>query len=159
APAQRVATLLNDFYANRYSPNEPAAAHQVRFWADASTNTVYVQAAPTDLNEIREMIARIDSTVSIAVNDLRIVHLNFALAGDVAALLQAAITEVAVTGPTGPTGAPTGPTGAPTGPTGAPTGPTGAPTGPTGAPTGPTGAPTGPTAPGAPGAAGAGKTG
>jgi type II secretion system protein D len=157
ASAQRVVAVLEPFFRNRYAPTETDATHQVRIWAEPSTNTVYVQAAPSDLEEIREMIARIDSTVSIAVNDLRIVRLNFALATDVATLLSQAINEVAVTpgpapaGPTGaPTGAPTGPTGAPTG---APTGPTGAPTG---APPGPAGTPTGP---GGPTTMGGGKTG
>src|SRR5262249_41265950 len=52
ASAGRVAQLLQQFYAQRY-PNETAAQHQIRITEDDSTNTVFVQAAPADMAEIR----------------------------------------------------------------------------------------------------------
>jgi general secretion pathway protein D len=107
ASASRVATLLINWYNQRY-PNEPATQNQIRITYDDSTNTVFVQAAPADLEEIRQLIDRIDNTVSNAVNDLRIVPLRYALASDMATLMVQSISQgiVAPTTPA-PTIAPT----------------------------------------------------
>jgi type II secretion system protein D len=105
ASASRVATLVQNFYAQRY-PGETAAQHQIRVTYDDSTNTVFVQAAPGDLAEIRSLIDRIDTTVSSAVNELRIYHLRNALADELAALLQQAITQGVVTPTTPPAAVP-----------------------------------------------------
>src|SRR5205807_6939690 len=75
ASAARVDTFLNNWYLQRY-PNETATQHQIRITHDDSTNTVYVQAAPADLTEIRELIERLDTYVSPAVNDIRVVILR-----------------------------------------------------------------------------------
>jgi general secretion pathway protein D len=133
--AQRVADLIRGFYESRY-PGLSSANNQVRVTSEPSTNTVFVQAAPAEMEEIRNLIAAVDNTVSKAVNDLRIVPLRYAAAGDLQALLLAAISEGAVAGPTTgatPTPTPTGgiPTPSPTptpGPTPTPT-PTPSPTG------------------------------
>jgi type II secretion system protein D len=92
ASAQQVATLVQNFYAQRYA-NETDAMHQIRITFDVPTNTVFVQAAPADMEEIRGLIERIDSTVSSAVNDLRIYHLHNALADELSNVLVQAITE------------------------------------------------------------------
>jgi type II secretory pathway component GspD/PulD (secretin) len=102
ATASRVAALLTNFYAQRY-PNETAALHGIRITEDDSINTVFVQAAPADLEEIRELIERIDNTVSNAVNDVRIIYLRNALADELATLLGQAIAQ----GVTGPSAVPT----------------------------------------------------
>lgn len=92
ASAAKVEALINSFYASRF-PNEAAAQHQIRVTHDASTNTVFVQAAPADMAEIRSLIQTIDTTVSSAVNDVRIVRLNNAAADDMANLLTGAIAQ------------------------------------------------------------------
>jgi type II secretory pathway component GspD/PulD (secretin) len=90
APAARVGTQINAFYATRY-PGD--STNQVRVTWDDATNTLFVQAAPADLLEIRELIERIDQTVSQAVNDIRIVTLRNGLADEVTSLLIQAIRQ------------------------------------------------------------------
>lgn len=90
--ASRVANLITQFFADRY-PNESRAQHQVRVTWDDNTNTVFVQAAPADLTEIRALVERIDTMPSLAVNDLRIFRLNNAVSDDLAILLTRAITD------------------------------------------------------------------
>jgi type II secretion system protein D len=92
AAAARVAPLLQQFYAQRYA-NETTAQNQIRITFDDSTNTVYVQAAPADLAEIRGLIERLDTMESPAVNDMRIVPLRYALSDDLANLLLQAIAQ------------------------------------------------------------------
>jgi general secretion pathway protein D len=104
ASASRVATLLNTYYTSRY-PNEPLTSNQIRITNEDTTNTVIVQAAPADLEEIRGLIERMDNTVSDAVNDLRIVPLKFALASDMANLLVQAIAP-GTPAPTAPVAGP-----------------------------------------------------
>jgi type II secretory pathway component GspD/PulD (secretin) len=109
ATASRVASLLTSFYASRYA-TETTALDQIRFTADDTINTVFVQAAPADLEEIRLLIERIDGTVSSAVNDVRIIFLRNATADELTVLLQQAIA-LGVTAPTPtPTVTPTAPT-------------------------------------------------
>lgn len=100
AAAARVASLIISFYADRF-PNETRAQHQIRVTYDDSSNTVFVQAAPADLAEIRALIERIDSTVSSAVNDLRILRLNNALAEELANVIMRSIAEGVLTPSTG----------------------------------------------------------
>ncbi len=113
AAAFRVATLLNTFYAQRYAEG---TANQIRITYEDLTNTIFVQAAPNDLAEIRRLIEHLDSTVSSAVNDLRIFRLRYAVADDMANVLLQAITAGAT-----PLGSPAGTvtTGVGTGATGA----------------------------------------
>src|SRR5262249_14978473 len=92
AAAARVAPLLQQFYAQRYA-NETTAQNQIRITFDDSTNTVYVQAAPADLAEIRGLIERMDTMESPAVNDMRIVPLKYSLSDDLANLLLQAIAQ------------------------------------------------------------------
>lgn len=91
ASAAQVRDLITNFYTSRY-PGEQAAQHVINLFADPSTNTLFVQAAPGDLEEIKNLIERIDKTVSSAVNDVRIVPLKNALAEELANLLLQAIS-------------------------------------------------------------------
>jgi general secretion pathway protein D len=99
AAAAQIATLLTQFYAQRY-PQENNTQNQVRITSDNSTNTVFVQAGPADMDEIRQLIERLDSSHSSAVNDLRIVRVNNALADELANTIIAAITAGIVPGTT-----------------------------------------------------------
>ncbi len=74
AAAGRVATLITGFYQSRY-PND-AGQHQIRIVPDDGTNTIFVQAAPGDMLEIRSLIEHIDANDNKALNDLRIVPLK-----------------------------------------------------------------------------------
>jgi general secretion pathway protein D len=99
APASRVALTLLNFYAQRY-PDPITNQNQVRITYDDNTNTVFVQAAPADLAEIKSLIERIDSPTVGPVSELRIVRLNAAVALELADLLTRAISE-GVVFPTG----------------------------------------------------------
>jgi type II secretory pathway component GspD/PulD (secretin) len=123
ASASRVEALINNFYAQRY-PNEPATAHQVRVTHDDSTNTVFVQAAPADLEEIRSLIERVETTVSNAINDVRIIYLRNALSDELSSLLSQSIAQGVAPATTGapsiiPTAGAPGAPGAPGGALGA----------------------------------------
>jgi type II secretory pathway component GspD/PulD (secretin) len=89
ASASRVATLLTNFYAQRY----PGDVNQVRITYDDSTNTVLVQAAPADLEEIGRLVRLIDTNVSQAVNEMRIVPLRNAVADEMVNLLTQALAQ------------------------------------------------------------------
>src|SRR5205823_5134689 len=55
AMAARVATLINNYYSGRYT-GESAQTMEVRATYDDQINTVFIQAAPADMDEIRAMI-------------------------------------------------------------------------------------------------------
>jgi type II secretion system protein D len=113
ASAARVATLLINFYAQRY-PTETGGTMQVRITHDDSSNSLIVQAAPADLAQIRDLAMQLDSMESQAVNDLLIVPLHYIGSDELTAILQQAIYQgiVAPTAPVvGPSGTATTPTG------------------------------------------------
>jgi type II secretion system protein D len=128
ASAVRVATLLTTFYNGRYS-TESQAQNQIRITHDDSTNMIWVQAAPGDLKEIRDLIQILDTAETSAINEIRIVHLRNVLSDELASILQQTINQAVVAPTTSTTITPTTPTfpGRTTGPTGTPT-PTPAPT-------------------------------
>src|SRR5262249_42345973 len=64
----------------------------IRVIADTETNTVFVQAAPADLADIKALIDLLDSTQAVATNDLRVVHLRNTQADEMATVLMQAIT-------------------------------------------------------------------
>jgi type II secretion system protein D len=115
ASASQVEQKLNAWYAQRY-PAESQQMNQIRFTHDDNTNTVFVQAAPADMAEIRTLIEYWDSSNKNAANsDIRIIQLRNAYADELAPILIKAISEgVAVTSGT-TTGAPGAP-GLPGGP-------------------------------------------
>ena len=92
AMAARVATQINSFYAGRY-PNESTATMQVRATYDDNTNTVFVQAAPADMDEIRALIERIDLFAMGSVNEMRIVPMRNAISDDMASVLLRSISD------------------------------------------------------------------
>ena len=92
AAASRVDTFLNNFWAQRY-PGETATQHQIRITHYDPNNTVYVQAAPADLAEIRDVIDRLDKQESFAINDLRIIYLQNSLSDELEQLLTQAILQ------------------------------------------------------------------
>jgi type II secretion system protein D len=120
AAAQTVANFITQLYQTRY-PNEVPGQNQVRVTFDTSTNTVFVQAAPGDLSEIKDMIDRLDSSVSAAVNDLRILKLRNALADEMTNTLMTAISQGVVAPTATAPGAPGAFPGAVRPPTAAPT--------------------------------------
>jgi type II secretion system protein D len=114
AAAATVANQVQTFWQTRY----PGDLNQIRVTADPNSNTVFVQAAPGDLAEIMELIGRIDSTVSPAINELRLFYLRNALSDDVAVIINKAISDGVLLG----TGAPgTFPAATPGGQPGLPT--------------------------------------
>ncbi len=88
--ARNVATIVNSFYAAR---GESQNVNQIRITEDDNTNTILVQAAPADMEDIARLIDHLDSTPTAAVNDLRIYQLKVALADELSNLLVTAITQ------------------------------------------------------------------
>ncbi len=97
ATASRVATALNSFYAVRF-PIPEGTNNQVRITWDDNSNTIFVQASPGDLVDIRNMIEFIDTTPSAAKNEIRVVRLRSAVALDLAQLLGVSIANNALVG-------------------------------------------------------------
>lgn len=87
ASAQQVATLLGQFYSQRY----PGEQNLIRFSYDTSTNQIFVQAGPGDLSEIQGIIERIDNGINQSTSDLKIIRLKNALAEELSATLQQAL--------------------------------------------------------------------
>jgi type II secretory pathway component GspD/PulD (secretin) len=92
ASATKVASLITNFWSQRY-PGEQNIENQVRVTQDESSNTVFVQAAPADMAEIAELISQLDTSVSAAKNDLKIVPLKYAIAEELGQLIQRAISQ------------------------------------------------------------------
>jgi type II secretory pathway component GspD/PulD (secretin) len=113
ASAQRVSAIINSFWGSRY-PLETTQLNEIRTTYDDATNTVFVQAGPADLDEIREFITKIDSIAGESTNELRIVHLNNSFSDDMANLLVNTLAAGYYQSPL-PTGAP-GVPGLPAGP-------------------------------------------
>lgn len=64
---------------------------RVRLMADYRSNSLVVQASPRDLDEIGDMLARIDVAQAQAVSELRVFKLRNSLADDLAPVIQDAI--------------------------------------------------------------------
>jgi type II secretion system protein D len=64
---------------------------QVKVTADVRTNSLIVQAAPRDLEEVDQLIQRLDQSQGEAVRQVRTFKLKNSLAADVGTVLQAAI--------------------------------------------------------------------
>jgi type II secretion system protein D len=120
ASAATVQQQVQTFWNTRY----PQGQNQIRLTSDPNTNTVFVQAAPADMEAIRELIERIDTTISLATNELRIFYLRNALSDDIGALIAKAISDGVLlgTGTAGtlPAATPGGQPGFPGLPTGLP---------------------------------------
>ena len=64
---------------------------QVKVTVDVRTNSLIVQAAPRDLEEVDQLIQRLDQSQGEAVRQVRMFKLKNSLAADVGTVLQAAI--------------------------------------------------------------------
>jgi type II secretion system protein D len=92
ASAQRVATIIQNFWSTRYGPQD---TNLVRVTYDDQSNTVFVQASPADMADIRTMIELMDHTAAPR-NDLRLVHLKNAYSDDMATLLLQTLSSIFV---------------------------------------------------------------
>jgi type II secretion system protein D len=106
ASAQAALTVVNGFFANRNIPGSLGAVTGGSVVADYRTNSLIVQAAPRDLQEIEALIKRIDAPDSAATYKMKVFQLKNSLAEDLAPVLQAAITgqQLRTTGTQGQAG-------------------------------------------------------
>ena len=64
---------------------------RVNVVADYRSNSLIVQASPTDMEEVRRMVAQLDIETTAAANELKIFRLKNALSSDVGPVLQDAL--------------------------------------------------------------------
>jgi len=69
----------------------PGLGTRVNVVADYRSNALIVQASPTDMDEVRQMIAKLDVETTTAGNELKIFRLKNALASDIGPVLQDAL--------------------------------------------------------------------
>jgi len=93
AAAATVQTTILEFFAER-----GGLGPLVRSSIDARSNALIVQASPRDMAEVAELVRRLDTPNSAAVNELRVIQLEHTLAQDVATVLQSAIGAAAAGG-------------------------------------------------------------
>ncbi|QDU23632.1 secretin N-terminal domain-containing protein [Urbifossiella limnaea] len=91
ASAQIVAQQIQWLYSQRF-PNEGPPSSQVRISFDLASNSVLVQAAPSDMADIEALLLQLDSATSIAKNRVKVYRLRNGLADEVAGILIQAIT-------------------------------------------------------------------
>ncbi|MBP3959466.1 hypothetical protein J8F10_29835 [Gemmata sp. G18] len=91
ASAQIVATQLQNFWNSRY-PGESLQRNQFRVTFDILSNTVYVQGSNGDLKDAEELLRLMDTSVSKAVNDMRVFRLKNALSDELGQVLSQALT-------------------------------------------------------------------
>jgi general secretion pathway protein D len=89
AIASEVETLITEFYKER-----KALGAKVLVIADARSNAVIVRARSRDLDEIKELIHKMDRGGSDAVSQVRIFPLKNAVASELSAVINAAIQSV-----------------------------------------------------------------
>ncbi|MFN9978121.1 MAG: secretin N-terminal domain-containing protein, partial [Phycisphaerae bacterium] len=70
----------------------------VTITANTRTNTLIVNASPRDLQEVEELILRLDADTSAAVNQAKIIQLKNALAAAVTQTITSAITAASGAG-------------------------------------------------------------
>ena len=87
ASASQVERTVREFLSNR-----GGLGPDVNITADSRTNTLMVNAAPRDLEEVTRMIEKLDAGTSESVNQARIIQLKNALAADVSQTITSAIT-------------------------------------------------------------------
>lgn len=94
ASAVRVAGAINTFYQTRFvDQGNPPALSQVRIAYDDLSNTVFVQASPNDMIDIRRFIDHIENNPSAARTEVKVVPLRNAVALDLAQTLQLSIAN------------------------------------------------------------------
>ncbi len=92
APATTAAATIREFFQTR-----PNLGAKLVVTPDARSNSLIVQAAPRDMQEVELLIQKIDTEQSASVNMVRVFKLRNALATNLAQALQTAI-EPARTG-------------------------------------------------------------
>lgn len=103
ASAGEVANLVNQYYADPQGLDT-----RLKIYADLRTNSVVVRARPRDLEEITQLINKIDRDESNAVSRLRVVPLKNAFADELAQLINQAILSLGGSSDSSaPTSAPT----------------------------------------------------
>ena len=86
AAAATAQTTIQNLYTK-----QTGLGPQVKVIADIRTNSLIVQAAPRDLEEVGALVERLDQTQGEAVRQVRMFKLRNSLAVDVASVLQAAV--------------------------------------------------------------------
>ncbi|MGD0653185.1 MAG: secretin N-terminal domain-containing protein [Thermoguttaceae bacterium] len=81
--------MLNDFYITN---NRTGLGTKVIVSEDTRSNSLIVQASPRDMAEVSELIARLDTPTSAAVNVLRVIPLEHSMASDLSSIIQSAIS-------------------------------------------------------------------
>ena len=97
-------TQVRDFFTDDPGggeDNRPGLGTRIRVLADYRTNSLIVHAGPRDMAEISLLIKKLDIDEAAAENQLRVFRLEHALADDLQAVLQEAITGVAPGAPGG----------------------------------------------------------
>jgi len=77
---------VTEFYTNR-----GGLGTRVIVSDDIRSNSLIVQASPRDMAEAAELIDRLDTPTSAAVNELRVIPLEHSMAGDLVEIIQDAI--------------------------------------------------------------------
>jgi type II secretion system protein D len=90
ASASSVQATIQEFFADR-----GGLGTVVHATADTRSNALIVQASPRDMAEVAALVRRLDTATSAAVNEVRIIQLEHAMAQDVATILQSAIGAAA----------------------------------------------------------------
>ncbi|MBA4019359.1 MAG: hypothetical protein C0483_19505 [Pirellula sp.] len=88
ASAASVQSTLTSLFTER-----PGLGPKVQVTSDARSNTLIVRAGPRDLLEAGELIKRLDVPSGEAENELRVFHLDNALAEELAPVLQEAVAS------------------------------------------------------------------
>jgi type II secretion system protein D len=86
ATAATAQTAIQSFFASR-----GGLAPVVVATVDARTNALIVQASPRDMQQVAELISRLDTHNDHLQSEVRIIKLEHATASDVASILQSAI--------------------------------------------------------------------
>ena len=86
ASAMAVRTTIQECFMN-----QGGLSPVVRVIVDTRSNALIVQASPRDMAEVAELVRRIDTPNSEAVNEVRIISLEHSMAQDVATILLGAI--------------------------------------------------------------------
>ncbi len=89
AIASQVVTSLESFYEDR-----PGLGTSIRSIADVRTNSVIVQARPSELAEVKTLIQRIDHDEPGSVNRMQVIQLRNAVAEELSATISQAIQAV-----------------------------------------------------------------
>jgi len=92
AAANAQETIEEFFDRSEQDDDEQGLATKVKVTADIRSNSLIVQAAPRDMAEVAEMIAKIDAPRSESYSEVKVFKLENSLAEELAEILQQAIS-------------------------------------------------------------------